>query len=142
MSSSQLLRLLQADAQVFYFKLHNLHWNVTGMMFAPIHEKTEVFYNEFAVIFDDLAERQLQLHSRPVVTIKDSLEMSRILETNEEKFTAEQVVNYLIDDLNHFHKEFKKLSDISENDSTTQSYADDKVAWLEKELWILRAMVS
>jgi len=142
MSTGQVLRLLQADAQVFYFKLHNLHWNVTGMMFAPLHQKTEELYNEFAVIFDDLAERQLQLHSKPVVTIKDTLEISRIVETDEMRFTAEQVVNYLIDDLNHFHKEFKKLSEISEGDTTTQSFADDKVAWLEKELWMLRAMSS
>ncbi|EQC52507.1 DNA starvation/stationary phase protection protein [Bacteriovorax sp. DB6_IX] len=142
MSTNQLLRLLQADAQVFYFKLHNLHWNVTGMMFAPLHEKTELLYNDFAVTFDDLAERQLQLHSTPVVTLKDSLEISRIQETNETKFTAQQVVNTLIDDLNHFHKEFRKLSEVSEGDSTTQAYADDKVAWLEKELWMLRAMNS
>lgn len=142
MSTNQLLRLMQADAQVFFYKLHNLHWNVTGMMFGQLHLKTEELYNEFAVIFDDLAERQLQLNTKPVVTMKDALEISRIEETNESRFSGEQLLEIVVNDLEHFHKEFKRLSEISDGDTTTTSYADDKIAWLEKELWMLKAMLG
>ena len=30
-----------ADLAVMTFKLHNLHWNVTGSQFVPVHEFTE-----------------------------------------------------------------------------------------------------
>ena len=142
MNTNQQLRLLQADAQVLFYKLHNLHWNVTGLMFEPLHLKTESLYNQFAVIFDDLAERQLQLQNKPVITMRDALEISRIKETTKDRFTGEELLRTVVDDLEHFHKEFKNLSQASDNDTTTQSYADDKVAWLEKELWILRAMLG
>ena len=42
----QLLQQIQADSLVFYTKLHNLHWNVEGLMFKPIHEATEKIYDE------------------------------------------------------------------------------------------------
>ena len=136
------LKQLQADSQVFYFKLHNLHWNVKGMMFEPIHLKTQALYEEFAIAFDDLAERQLQLRETPIVSMKDALEISHIKETPQSSFNANEVLSILIEDLGHFHEEYKNLSGISEGDPTTTSFADDKIAWLEKELWMLRSMLG
>ncbi|MAX67484.1 MAG: DNA starvation/stationary phase protection protein [Bacteriovoracaceae bacterium] len=142
MSVIEKLKQLQADSQVFYFKLHNLHWNVKGMMFEPIHLKTEALYNEFAVIFDDIAERQLQLRSEPIVTMQEALKVSQIKEIEKSSFNASEVVQTLITDLDHFYTAFKQLSEASDNDSTTAAYADDKIAWLEKELWMLRSMME
>ena len=50
-----ILKQIQADSIVFYMKLHNLHWNVKGLLFKPIHESTEAIYDEFAEIFDAVA---------------------------------------------------------------------------------------
>ena len=118
------------------------HWNVKGMMFEPIHLKTEALYNEFAVIFDDIAERQLQLRSEPIVTMQEALKVSQIKEIEKSSFNASEVVQTLITDLDHFYTAFKQLSEASDNDSTTAAYADDKIAWLEKELWMLRSMME
>ncbi|MFG1498900.1 DNA starvation/stationary phase protection protein [Halobacteriovorax sp. XZX-3] len=144
MNTINQLKLIQADAQVYFMKLHNIHWNVTGMMFQPIHALTEALYNEFAIVFDDLAERQLQLHQKPVLTMSGALEISRIKETNESSFTSTQALELILKDNQYFLEAFKELSATAgdENDATTVAYADEKVAWLEKENWQLRAMLE
>ena len=73
----QLLQQIQADSLVFYTKLHNLHWNVEGLMFKPIHEATEKIYDEFADVFDDVAERVIQLGGNPYVTLSDILKNAK-----------------------------------------------------------------
>ncbi|EPZ51289.1 putative DNA protection during starvation protein 2 [Bacteriovorax sp. BAL6_X] len=144
MNTINQLKLIQADAQVYFMKLHNIHWNVTGMMFQPIHALTETLYNEFAIVFDDLAERQLQLGQKPVLTMSNALEISRIKETNESSFTSTQALELILKDNQYFLEAFRELSSTAgdENDATTVAYADEKVAWLEKENWQLRAMLE
>ena len=41
-----------ADLAVMTFKLHNLHWNVTGSQFVPVHEFTEALYDKLFEYFD------------------------------------------------------------------------------------------
>ncbi len=144
MNTINQLKLIQADAQVYFMKLHNIHWNVTGMMFLPVHQLTETLYNEFAVIFDDLAERQLQLGQKPVLTMANALEISRIKETNESSFTSKQALELILADNEYFLSAFKDLASTADesNDATTVAYADEKVAWLEKEIWQLKAMLE
>ena len=53
----QQLKQIQADSAVFYIKLHNYHWNVTGMDFHPTHKALEGMYDDMADLMDDVAER-------------------------------------------------------------------------------------
>ena len=48
----QQLKQIQADSAVFYIKLHNYHWNVTGMDFHPTHKALEGMYDDMAVGYD------------------------------------------------------------------------------------------
>lgn len=136
------LNLLLADSHVFFTKLHNYHWNIKGLQFLALHQKTEEYYTEFATIYDDLAERALQLGEKPVVTLKKILEITRIQEETERNFTAQQVVSNILKDFEHFYKEFRELSSIAGDDVTTTNYADDKIAYLEKEMWMMRSMLG
>lgn len=144
MNTINQLKLIQADAQVYFMKLHNIHWNVTGMMFLPIHQLTEALYNEFAVIFDDLAERQLQLGQKPLLTMSSALEISRIKETNESSFSSKEALEIILADNEYFLSAFRDLSNTATDagDASTIAYADDKAAWLEKEIWQLKAMLE
>ena len=38
--------LYLSNLAVMTFKLHNLHWNVTGLAFKSIHEFTEMMWNQ------------------------------------------------------------------------------------------------
>lgn len=136
------LKQLMADSHVMFTKLHNYHWNVRGLEFLAIHAKTEDAYNFFAVQYDDLAERLLQLETTPLTTSKQIIEHTKIVESDATRFTAAQVVEGMIEDYVYFLNEFRSLSDLSESDPTTQAYADEKIAYFEKELWMLKSLAS
>ncbi len=136
------LELLTCDAMVLYHKLHNFHWNVKGLHFYEIHNKTEEFYNHFALLFDNLAERSLQLAVKPVVTLKQTLEKARIKEVEKNNFSTQEVIHALKDDFEFLLNEFNELSQYCEGDSATTALVDEEISFLEKELWMMRSMVG
>jgi len=136
------LNQLVADANVMFTKIHNYHWNVKGFQFYALHAQTEEAYNYFATVYDDLAERILQLGGSPVVTLKDILQRTKIEEEAGTKFTAEYVVKALLKDYNYFLSAFRELSSTAGSDPTTTAYCDGQVAKLEKEVWMLQSMLS
>lgn len=140
----QLLQQIQADSLVFYTKLHNLHWNVEGLMFKPIHEATEKIYDEFADLFDDVAERIIQLGGNPYVTLSDILKNAKVKEEASTKFQPAQVLKIILDDFEYFLKSFKELSDVADElkDKVTADYANGVLANLEKEIWMLKVQLS
>lgn len=139
-----LLKRLQADAIVFVMKTHNFHWNVVGMDFHPAHLATEDIYEAFSDIYDDIAERMLQLGQKPLVTLKDVLAEAKISEESNTKFTSRQIVEAIEKDYTYFEKTFRELSEAasSAGDSVTAAFADDNLAKLQKSLWMLRAQLA
>ena len=132
-----------ADVQVLYVKLHNYHWNIKGTHFFGIHNLTEGYYDYFAKQYDDIAERILQIGSKPLTTMKSYLEISKIKEESKSKFSASEVIKSVTKDFSYLLKEFKKTSKTAEdeNDLTSQALADENVAWLEKAIWMLKASI-
>lgn len=136
------LRAIQADAHALYIKVHNYHWNVQGLQFESIHKKTEAIYEAMSELFDDVAERVLQLGEKPYVTLKELAANSRVAEETRDRFTAADVVEGLMGDYEHLLGAFRKLAEAADEagDPTTQALAEDQIAGLEKDLWMLRAM--
>ena len=56
MSIAQKLNPYLSDLAVMFLKLHDLHWNVKGMQFVPVHQYTEARYDDMAEKFDAVAE--------------------------------------------------------------------------------------
>ncbi len=139
-----LLKRLQADAIVFVMKTHNFHWNVVGMDFHPTHLATEEIYEIFSDVYDDIAERLLQLGQKPLVTLKDVLAEAKISEESSTKFTSRQIVEAVEKDFTYFEKTFRELSEVASGagDSVTAAFADDNLAKLQKSLWMLRAQLA
>ncbi|RXJ78603.1 DNA starvation/stationary phase protection protein [Arcobacter sp. F155] len=138
------LKVLQASSLVMFTKLHNYHWNIKGMQFFPIHEMTEKMYEQFSTLYDDCAERVLQLGDKPYVLLGDLEKNSLIKEDKKTDFTAEYVLKNILADFETLLKEFKKLSKIADenDDTTTVAFADDNVAHLEKNIWMIKATLS
>lgn len=138
------LKVLQADSFVLYNKFHNFHWNVKGAQFYSVHIATERMYEELTVLFDDCAERVLQLGAKPYVTIKEYLAATRVNEEEAVDFTPMQVTAGVIEAYTFLLEEFKQLSDIANQagDKGTVAFADEHIAKLEKDLWMLKAMAS
>jgi starvation-inducible DNA-binding protein len=138
------LKQLQADAHALFIKVHNYHWNVKGMDFSPVHAKTEEIYNNMAVLYDDTAERVIQLGDKPYLTIGELVKATKIKEEKGDAFKSKEIVKHLVNDFEYLHKSFQELSDEADKagDKTTAAFADDNVAVLEKELWMLGSMLK
>ena len=138
------LKQLQADAHALFIKIHNYHWNVKGMDFTPVHLKTEEIYNNMAVLYDDAAERVIQLGGKPHLTIGELAKATKVKEEKGDSFKSKEIIKHIIEDFEYLHKEFQDLSDVADeaNDKATAAFADDNVAILEKELWMLNSMLN
>lgn len=137
----ELLRQLQADSLVLFVKTHNFHWNVRGSDFYQVHSATEEIYEKFASMFDDLAERIVQLGEKPIVTLQEALQHSKIKEESKTNFYSKEIFSAIIKDYEYLLENFVALSNLADEskDKTTVAYADEQVAKLQKSLWMLRA---
>ncbi|STP10715.1 Dps family protein [Helicobacter cinaedi] len=140
----ELLKQIQADASVFYIKVHNFHWNVKGMDFHPTHKATQEIYEQFADVFDDVAERVLQLGEMPYVTLADMLKAAKIKEESKTSFCSKEIAQAVLADYEYFLKLFTELSAQadSQGDKVSAAYADDKVGELQKAIWMLKSQLA
>ncbi|EQC46462.1 putative DNA protection during starvation protein 2 [Bacteriovorax sp. BSW11_IV] len=136
------MNLILADLHILGTKAQNYHWNIKGERFFEIHAKTEGYYDHLQEVYDALAERILQLGGRPLVTLKQILEVGRISEDASTDFNAKYVVENILKDFDFLRTEFKALSQMSEGDTTTVAFADEQVAFLDKETWMLRSFLG
>ena len=114
------------------------------MDFNPAHEHTEEIYNSMATFYDDTAKRVIQLGGKPHLTLSDLVKSSKIEEEMRDSFYSKEVVENIVKDFNYLLNSFKALSEAADeaSDSTTVAFSDDHIASLEKELWILGAMLK
>lgn len=138
------LNQIQADANLFYIQLHNYHWNVKGTQFFAIHKYTEEAYDEMGEIFDEVAERALQIGGKAIVCPKTMLEMSKLQPQKADSFTTKEVCEALVKSYEYFIDAFKKLRQEADkvDDFGTVALAEDKVACFQKRIWMLKATLA
>ncbi|EAI4298426.1 DNA starvation/stationary phase protection protein [Campylobacter lari] len=144
MSVTKQLLQLQADAHHLWVKFHNYHWNVKGLQFFSIHEYTEKAYEEMAELFDDCAERVLQLGEKAIVCSKTLLESAKAPKAQKDCFTPVEVLELIREDYKYLLGEFKKLNEEAEkaSDTTTAAFAQENIAKYEKVLWMLNSTIQ
>jgi starvation-inducible DNA-binding protein len=147
MKSDKLMELLNknlANLQLFYVKLHNYHWNVKGMNFKPVHEMTEAYYDYFAEQYDEVAERIVQLGGKPLATLNDYLKNASLKEESKKTFDVKYVLGSVLSDFKLLNDDFKEIAKVAgENgDVPSSNIADENVAWLEKQIWMIKASIG
>jgi len=128
-----------ADLNVFYRKLQNYHWNITGEHFFVLHEKLEEYYDEVNAQIDEIAEHILILGYQPLGTIKGYLETTNIQEAEDKKVSTDVVLRGVIDGINTLKQkatEIKKLADDNQLYETS-SLMDEYMSNYAKKLWML-----
>lgn len=138
------LKTIQADALAMYVKVHNYHWNIKGVQFYPVHNMTEGIYDGMSDLYDDCAERVLQLGQKPYVRLSEVSAATRIQEETKTEFDAKYVLENILADYETMLKAFRELSDVADEagDKATVAFADDKVASFEKDIWMLKASLA
>lgn len=147
MKSEKLLESLNknlANLQILYVKLHNYHWNITGMNFKPIHEMTESYYNYFAEQYDEVAERIIQLGGKPFTSLQAYLKNASLKEEDKNEFDIKYVLTSVLADFEFLNKEYQTISKSAgdSGDVPTANIADENVAWLEKQIWMIKASLA
>ena len=138
------LNQIQADAHALFIKFHDYHWNVKGIQFFSVHEYTEKAYEDMAEIFDDTAERAIQLGGKAVTKPEELNKLAHPKIDNKGSYTPTEVLKGVLGEYEHLLGEFKKLEEVADKakDSTTVAMAQDKIAKYEKAIWMLKATLA
>ena len=134
------LNALLCDLNVFYRKLQNYHWNITGKFFFVIHGKLEEYYDEINEQVDEIAEHILALGGQPLGTLKDYLNTTKIVEAENKKVDCSTVFNSIIADYSTLLEKaicIKKQAD-TEEEYKTSAIMDNLIEDYTKKLWMLK----
>ena len=136
------LNLFLSDLNVFYRKLQNYHWNITGEHFFVLHAKLEEYYDEINSQIDEVAEHMLMLGKQPLGTMKDYLEKTTIVEAQNNKVTDKEVLNNIINDYSTLLQKVTELKSFAEEQNlySTSTLMDDLISSYTKHLWMLKQM--
>jgi len=143
MTIEQVLNQQIANWNVLYTKLHHFHWYVKGPHFFTLHAKFEELYEEAAATMDEFAEQLLANGGSPISTLKESLQLATIEETNE-KLTAEEMVQVIINDFSLIIDELKTGMEVAEqeNDEVTSDMFLGLMGKLNKHNWMLKSFLN
>lgn len=133
------LNTLLADYMVYYQKLRNYHWMVSGHEFFKLHQQFDELYELAADWVDQIAERILALDGEPHGTMAQFVEHAR-LDEDEGAPPADQMVQNLIDDiqtLNDFATDIAERAE-STGDRPTANLLDDIVDHQEQKRWMFK----
>lgn len=136
------LNVYVANLMVWTVKLHNIHWNVTGRIFKPVHEYTEALYDQCFEAYDEVAEIQKMRGITPLSTMKDYLEVATIEEVAPRAFTCCEALQMVYEDMKKMQDLAKEIrAEAAERDDfQVQSTFEGYIAAFQKELWFLDAM--
>jgi len=139
------LNKLVANQGVFYVKLHQYHWYVTGAHFYTLHEKFEELYNGATEHFDAFAERMIAKGEKPYSTLIEFIDHAVIEEKPyTESISSEQMVGDIISD-------FEKIKQVTlegieaateEDDAVTEDMLIGYVEEIDLNIWMLRAFLG
>ena len=142
MSVAKNLNPYLADLSVMFLKLHDLHWNVKGMQFVPVHQYTEARYDDMAEKLDAVAELIIMQGEQPVSTIKEYLELATVKELGKGVYRDDEVLKIVYDDLAHLRAEALQIHEACADNFTVVAMMEDHIAGYDKELWFLKSMMA
>lgn len=138
------LNLLLSNLNVFYRKLQNYHWNITGKDFFTAHEKLEEYYNEINEQIDEIAEHIISKDCRVMATMKEYLETAQIKEAESKKIRSEEVWKDVLQGYEILIENCKKIKEEADGESayTTSALMDDYLKDYKKKCWMLNQVNS
>lgn len=142
MKKIEMMNVYVSNLAVLNVKLHNLHWNVVGQQFMPIHLFTEELYDELFIKYDDAAERIKMLGHQPLASMKAYLEAATIEELPSKSYSEKEVLDHLKEDLNLLLKSSRELREIAdqEDDFETVALLEGHIMDYSKKLWFVSTM--
>ena len=138
------LNLLLSNLNVFYRKLQNFHWNVTGKDFYTVHEKLEEYYNDINEQIDEVAEHIKSKDCNVMATMKEYLETAQIKEAESNKIYSEEIWKEVLEGFEILIENCKKIKEEADSEKayTTSSLMDDYLKDYKKKCWMISQVVG
>ena len=138
------LNLLLSNLNVFYRKLQNFHWNVTGKDFYTVHEKLEEYYNDINEQIDEVAEHIISKDCNVIATMKEYLETAQIKEAESKKIYSEEIWKEVLEGFEILIENCKKIKEEADSEKayTTSSLMDDYLKDYKKKCWMISQVVG
>ena len=133
-----------ANINVNYVKLHNLHWNVLGLQFKPVHEYLEGLYDSMHEIFDEVAELLKMNGEYPLASLKDFLAVSEISELESKDYSVKESLEIALRDIKLLKANAVELRKLALEDDfyPLQVMMEDHLANYNKVVWFIESMLK
>lgn len=133
-----------ADLGVEYVKLHNLHWNVTGLSFKAVHEYLETLYDETTEYFDAVAEQLRMKGEFPLASLKDFLANASIKELESKEISVENALKVVLEDMELLKSEAQALYNLADEQGELglTSELEEHIGHYTKQLWFIKSMLK
>ena len=131
-----------SDLAVMFLKLHDLHWNVKGPQFVPVHQYTESRYDDMAAKLDAVAELMIMQGEKPVSTIREYLELASVKELGKGEYRDGEVLKELVSDFEHLRAEALDIHESLSENFAVVAMMEEHISGYDKELWFLKAMLA
>ncbi len=137
------LNTLLSCYHVYYQNLRSFHWHVQGKNFFDLHVLFEEMYGDARLKIDAIAERILTLRQKPLGSMSEYLDHSKVLET-QDILSDEQMIHSILDNHRQIIHCKRTTIDIAEksNDQGTIDLIAGYLADMEKRSWMLDAWQS
>jgi len=137
------LKAALADSFVFYYKAHQSHWNVEGVLFAQFHDLFSKIYEEVYDSIDTLAEELRALDAYVPMSTATLRELSSI---EEESITrdARGMAQALLDDISIVMKSLEMtyhFAELEHQHGLSNLMAERQDAF-KKHRWMLRSTLK
>ncbi len=137
------LKTCLSNSFVLMMKTQACHWNVTGPLFASVHEMTQLQYEDMFTAIDEIAERIRSLGHPAPSSLADMIREATIEEQAASQ-RAEVMVAALERDHRTVAEQMRLVVRSAENasDAVTADLLTARIAFHEKTAWMLGALVS
>jgi starvation-inducible DNA-binding protein len=137
------LNTVLANYQVFYNKLRNFHWNIEGPEFFELHEEFEKEYNTVKENIDTVAERIRVFGVKSNFSLKRTLELSKVKESEKNR-SALEMVREVLKDYEIIHDSLLDgvNASLETGDVATERILTDFITELEERHWMFTSYLK
>jgi starvation-inducible DNA-binding protein len=117
-----------------------LHWNVTGPLFKPLHEQLDEFVDVWRLWSDDVAERLTAVGVSPDGRVQHVADQTTADVLPEGWIDDSKVVSLLAERLDAFAQRLReRVQEVEDADLATQDLLIEILQGVEEQLWMISA---
>ena len=133
-----------ANVAINYGKLHNLHRNVIGVQFKPVHEYLESLYDNMHEVLDEVAELLKMNGEYPLASFKEYLAVSEIIELESKDYSVKEALEIALADIKVLRDNALELRRLASDEDfyPLQVMMEDHLANYNKVVWFVESMLK